>query len=107
MATIKQPARKLAAGSADTKSAPRRAQGEPRRLVPRGRPRSVLEPGLQRYSTREISEQAGVSEALMYRYFSSKVDLFREALVSPFVEFVENSNAKWTSGAQRSSTRKR
>ncbi len=99
MATIKQPARKLAAGSADTKSAPRRAQGEPRRLVLEAARDLFSSQGFSGTSTREISERAGVSEALMYRYFSSKVDLFREALVSPFVEFVENFNAKWTSGA--------
>ena len=99
MATIKQPARKLAAGSADTKSAPRRAQGEPRRLVLEAARDLFSSQGFSGTSTREISVQAGVSEALMYRYFSSKVDLFREALVSPFVEFVEDFNAKWTSGA--------
>jgi len=41
----------------------------------------------------------GVSETLMFRYFGSKVGLFREALVAPFVEFVEDFNAKWQSGS--------
>ena len=49
-------------------------------------------------STREIAERAGVSETLMFRYFGSKVGLFREALVTPFVEFVETFNARWQSG---------
>ncbi len=35
----------------------------------------------------------------MFRYFGSKVGLFREALVGPFVEFVERFNEKWTSGS--------
>ena len=41
----------------------------------------------------------GVSETLMFRYFGSKVGLFREALVAPFVEFVEDFNAKWQAGS--------
>ena len=35
----------------------------------------------------------------MFRYFGSKVGLFREALVAPFVEFVEDFNTKWQSGS--------
>ena len=35
----------------------------------------------------------------MFRYFGSKAGLFREALVVPFVEYVEGLNAKWQSGA--------
>ncbi len=54
--------------------------------------------GFSGTSTREIAELAGVSETLMFRYFGSKVGLFREALVAPFVEFVEDFNAKWQSG---------
>jgi AcrR family transcriptional regulator len=35
----------------------------------------------------------------MFRYFGSKVGLFREALVVPFIEFVEDFNAKWQAGS--------
>jgi AcrR family transcriptional regulator len=41
-------------------------------------------------STREIADRAGVSETLMFRYFGNKPGLFREAMVLPFVEFVEH-----------------
>ena len=34
----------------------------------------------------------------MFRYFGSKVGLLREALVLPFVEFVEDFNKKWQEG---------
>lgn len=34
----------------------------------------------------------------MFRYFGSKAGLFREALVVPFVEYIEGLNAKWKSG---------
>ena len=47
-------------------------------------------------STREIAERAGVSETLMFRYFGSKLGLFREALVAPFAEFVQRFNERWS-----------
>jgi len=34
----------------------------------------------------------------MFRYFGSKVGLLREALILPFVEFVEDFNKKWQTG---------
>ena len=34
----------------------------------------------------------------MFRHFGSKAGLFREALVVPFVEYIEDLNAKWQSG---------
>jgi AcrR family transcriptional regulator len=46
-------------------------------------------------STREIADRAGVSETLMFRYFGSKVGLFREALVVPFADFVQDFNERW------------
>jgi AcrR family transcriptional regulator len=77
--------------------ATRRRRGEPRRLL--------LEAGRELFnsqgysaSTREIAERAGVSETLMFRYFGSKAGLFREALVVPFIEFVEDFNRKWEAG---------
>ena len=40
-------------------------------------------------STREIAQRADVSETLMFRYFGSKVGLFRAAVVQPFLDFVD------------------
>jgi AcrR family transcriptional regulator len=40
-------------------------------------------------STREIADRAGVSETLMFRNFKTKAGLFREAMVVPFIEFVD------------------
>ncbi len=34
----------------------------------------------------------------MFRYFGSKAGLFREALVVPFIEYIETLNEKWRSG---------
>ena len=78
--------------------ATRRRRGEPRRLLLEAARELFSSRGYSGTSTREIAEQAGVSETLMFRYFGSKVGLFREALVAPFVEFVEDFNAKWQSG---------
>ena len=48
-------------------------------------------------TTREIAELAGVAEHLLFRHFGSKAALFREALVVPFVEFVDGFAASWSS----------
>jgi AcrR family transcriptional regulator len=80
----------------------RRKRGEPRRLLLEVARELFSSQGYSGTSTREIAEQAGVSETLMFRYFGSKVGLFREALVAPFVEFVEDFNAKWKSGSNLS-----
>jgi AcrR family transcriptional regulator len=57
--------------------------------------------GFHGTSTREIAERADVSETLVFSYFGTKVGLFRAALVAPFVEFVEDFNAKWTAADRR------
>ncbi len=76
----------------------RRRRGEPRRLLLEAARDLFARQGFGGTSTREIAERAGVSETLMFRSFGSKVGLFREALVAPFVEFVERFNEKWRSG---------
>lgn len=76
----------------------RRRRGEPRRLLLEAARDLFASKGFGGTSTREIAERAGVSETLMFRSFGSKVGLFREALVAPFVEFVERFNEKWRSG---------
>ena len=88
-----------AAPSEEAPKATRRRRGEPRRLLLEAARELFTSQGFSGTSTREIAEQAGVSETLMFRYFGSKVGLFREALVAPFVEFVEDFNAKWQSGS--------
>src|SRR6476620_11288903 len=46
-------------------------------------------------TTREIAEAAGVSEYLLFRHFGSKAGLFREALVLPFTNFVDDFGRTW------------
>jgi AcrR family transcriptional regulator len=40
-------------------------------------------------STRDIAERAGVTEPMLFRHFGSKANLFQEAAVTPFVQFME------------------
>jgi AcrR family transcriptional regulator len=46
-------------------------------------------------TTREIAEAAGVTEYLLFRHFGSKAGLFREALVLPFTNFVDDFGKTW------------
>jgi AcrR family transcriptional regulator len=85
-------------GPATPAKATRRRRGEPRRLLLEAARELFAQQGYNDTSTREIADRAGVSEPLLFRWFGSKVGLFREAVVGPFVEFVEDLNAKWQSG---------
>ena len=73
----------------------RRPRGEPRKLLIEAAREVFAAKGFVGTSTREIAERAGVSETLMFRYFGSKVGLFREALVTPFADFVQSFNERW------------
>ena len=67
----------------------RRPRGEPRRLLIEAARDLFNRKGYSSTSTREIAEQATVSETLIYRYFRTKAGLFREAMVQPFVEALD------------------
>jgi AcrR family transcriptional regulator len=74
----------------------RRRRGEPRRLLVEAAHEIFTAKGFVGTSTRELADRAGVSETLMFRYFGSKVGLFREAMVAPFADFVQSFNERWT-----------
>jgi len=48
-----------------------------------------LESGFAGARTRRIAEEAGVTEALLYRFFPSKSEIFRAAVHEPLERFVE------------------
>jgi AcrR family transcriptional regulator len=52
-------------------------------------------PGYANTSTRDIARRAGVSESLIFRRFGTKLNLFHEATLEPFQEFVANFMAEW------------
>ncbi len=67
----------------------RRPRGEPRRLLIEAARDLFNRKGYSSTSTREIAEQADVSEALLYRNFRTKANIFREAMVQPFVDAID------------------
>jgi AcrR family transcriptional regulator len=46
-------------------------------------------------TTDDIAAAAGVTRSVMYRHFPSKSDLFREAVLTPFLEFLRDYRAVW------------
>ncbi|MEW6471279.1 MAG: helix-turn-helix domain-containing protein [Actinomycetota bacterium] len=51
--------------------------------------RVFLESGFAGARTRRIAEEAGITEALLYRFFPSKSEIFRAAVHEPLEKFVE------------------
>ena len=73
----------------------RRSRGTPRRLLLESAKELFAKQDYRSTTTREIAEQAGVLEHLLFRNFGSKAALFREAVVAPFVELVEQFDEQW------------
>jgi AcrR family transcriptional regulator len=48
-------------------------------------------------STRDIAERAGVTEPMLFRHFGSKANLFQEAAVTPFLQFMDRYVADYRS----------
>ncbi|KUI42574.1 TetR family transcriptional regulator [Mycobacterium sp. IS-1590] len=82
-------------GSALQAPAGRRAPGEARRLLLDAARELFARRDYRSTTTREIAEAAGVTEYLLFRHFGSKAGLFREALVLPFTDFVEDFGKTW------------
>jgi AcrR family transcriptional regulator len=75
--------------------ATRRPRGEPRRLLLDAARKLFARQDYRSTTTREIAEAAGVTEYLLFRHFGSKAGLFREALVLPFTNFVDEFRRTW------------
>ncbi|WP_459969651.1 TetR/AcrR family transcriptional regulator [Mycobacterium sp. MUNTM1] len=75
----------------------RRPRGEPRRLLLDAARELFAGRDYRSTTTREIAQAAGVTEHLLFRNFGSKAALFREALVVPFVSFVDEFGQTWQS----------
>ncbi len=58
------------------------------------------EQGYAGAKTREIAERAGTSEVMLYRYFKSKANLFREAVFEPFDRYLQGFLAEHFGAAQ-------
>lgn len=51
--------------------------------------------GYARSTTDEIADAAGVSLSVLFRHFPAKTDLFREAVMQPFVESLRVFTEQW------------
>lgn len=81
--------------SSTTAKATRRPRGAPRRLLLDTARELFARQDYRSTTTREIAEAAGVAEHLLFRNFASKAALFNEAVVVPFLQIVEDFNARW------------
>src|SRR4051794_1290660 len=81
---------------------PTQAPQRRKRLSAEERKRTILEAARDQFAqtgdvggttTKMIAKRAGVSEAIIYRYFDSKEDLYIEAVVEPLREIVEKTVA--------------
>jgi AcrR family transcriptional regulator len=77
--------------------ASRRAPGEVRELVLESARELFSSHGYPSTSTKRIAERAGVAEALLFRHFGSKAQLFREAVVDPLVRVLHDYADQWLS----------
>ena len=75
----------------------RRPRGTPRLLLLDAARTLFAKQDYRSTTTREISDTAGVLEHLLFRQFGSKATLFKEAVVVPFIELVEDLNGRWES----------
>ncbi len=73
----------------------RRPRGAPRKLLLATARDLFARQDYRSTTTRELAEAAGGTEHLLFRNFGSKAGLFREALVLPFTEFVDDFGRTW------------
>ncbi len=78
-----------------TEAARRRRPAEVRALLVRAASEVFARKGYAQATTDDIAEEAGVAVSVMYRHFKNKSELFREAVLSPFVEFLSGFDATW------------
>ncbi|MGV0050626.1 TetR/AcrR family transcriptional regulator [Mycobacterium colombiense] len=78
----------------------RRSSEEVRKLILDAARKLFRSNGFDATSTREISAEAGVSESMLFRNFGSKKAIFDEAVLKPFIEFVQQFVADWARSAE-------
>lgn len=74
----------------------RRSSATVRSLVLRAARELFEERGYEQVGTREIASRAGVTQALIFRHFGTKANLFIEAALQPSYEFVASYVRRWT-----------
>jgi AcrR family transcriptional regulator len=76
-------------GSTTEQRRTRRSPQEVRELLLGAARSTFAARGYARSSTREIADAAGVSEALLFRHFGTKANLFELAILDPFQGFID------------------
>jgi AcrR family transcriptional regulator len=77
--------------------ATRRPRGAPRLLLLEAARGLFARQDYRSTTTKEIAEAAGVAEHLLFRNFGSKAALFNEAVVVPFLQIIDEFDARWES----------
>jgi AcrR family transcriptional regulator len=73
----------------------RRAPDEVRALILKASHHLFATQGYHATTTRQIAEEAGVGESVIFRNFGSKAELFETTVVGPFGEFVDSWATTW------------
>ena len=73
----------------------RRASDEVRGLILKTAHRLFATQGYHATPTRQIAEEAGVGESVIFRNFGSKAELFETTILTPFGEFVDAWATTW------------
>ncbi|MFE3000831.1 TetR/AcrR family transcriptional regulator [Nocardia sp. NPDC059246] len=81
----------------------RRAPDVVRDLVLQAADRLFSEQGYHGTKTRQIAEEAGVGESVLFRNFGSKAELFEAAILTPFTDFVGGWAKAWDVSATSAS----
>ena len=87
----------MAKATSTTAKATRRPRGAPRQLLLDAARTLFARQDYRSTTTKEIAEQAGVLEHLLFRQFGSKAALFKEAVVVPFVEVIDDFRERFES----------
>lgn len=73
----------------------RRGPGENQELLLKTAHRLFTAQGYHGTTTKQIADESGVGEPVLFRHFGSKAGLFEAAILKPFTEFVTDWAASW------------
>lgn len=86
----------MASPSPTSTRSTRRRPAEVRQLLLDAAARVFNQKGYAQTTTDDIAQEAAVAVSVMYRHFGSKGELFREAVLQPFVGFLRDFGTTWS-----------
>ena len=69
--------------------------GQGRTLILRAAREVFAAKGFKGTSTRDIAQRAQLTEVMIFRHFGTKANLFQEAVITPFTEFMDDCIADY------------